>query len=349
MKSVAARPSTSEIAVVSCADDAYAMPLGVTIWSALDALHPECRMRLFILDGGISAESKARLTASWNDPRLVVQWLRPDVNAVRDLPVSDHISVAAYLRLLMPTLLPADVKRVIYVDADMLVRRDLAELWAEPQGEHAALAVQDLAAPYFDAESSIPQIQRCRGHLAAFTPVANYRELDLPTDNKYFNSGLLVLNIDQWRREKIGEQVLDCLREHRQHVLWWDQYALNVVLARKWRALDLRWNQGAHVFVYPTWRESWLGQAEFARLRNDPWIVHFCSPSKPWHYFCRHPYTFEFRSCLKRTAWRDWRPEAPDRLLSKWWDFHYRPLRSEWKAHMRTVKRAIRGEKRKSA
>jgi lipopolysaccharide biosynthesis glycosyltransferase len=341
--------ATSEIVVVSCADEAYAMPLAVTIRSALDALAPACRMRLFILDGGISAESQAKLAASWNDPRLAVEWLRPDVDAVRDLPVSDHISIAAYLRLLMPALLPADVQRVIYLDADMFVRRDLLDLWSEPQGEDAALAVQDLAAPFLDAEASIPQFQRCCGHLAAFTPVANYRDLGLPTANKYFNSGLLVLNIEQWRRERIGEQVLDCLREHRRHVLWWDQYALNVVLASKWRALDLRWNQGAHVFVYPTWRESWLDQQRFVQLRNDPWIVHFCSPSKPWHYFCRHPYASDFRACLRRTEWREWRPMAPDRLLSKWWDFHYRPLRNEWKAHLRTVKRAIRGEKRRAA
>lgn len=351
MKSVASSAAVQEqeIVVVSCADDAYAMPLAVTVRSALETLEPGCRIRLFILDGGISPESKSRLTGSWDDPRLSVEWLRPDVELVRDLPVSDHISIAAYLRLLMPALLPDDVKRVIYMDADMLVRRSLTALWREPQGDDAILAVQDLAAPYFDAEASIPQFERCRGHLAAFAPVANFQELGLPSDNKYFNSGLLVVDVDKWRREQIGRQVLDCLRDHREHVLWWDQYALNAVLARQWRALDLRWNQGAHVFVYPTWRESWLDRQQFSQLRNDPWIVHFCSPAKPWHYFCRHPYTAEFRDCLKRTEWRAWRPEAPDRLLSKWWDFHYRPLRSEWKAHMRTVKRAIRGDKRKAA
>ena len=126
------RSSTSdsrEIVVVSGCDDGYAMPLAVTIRSALDRLGADRRMRLFILDGGLSEENKARLAKSWSDPRLTFQWLRPDVDLVRDLPVSDHISIAAYLRLLMPELLPRDVTRVIYMDADMMVRRDLGELF----------------------------------------------------------------------------------------------------------------------------------------------------------------------------------------------------------------------------
>ena len=342
-------PAMQEIAVVSCADENYAMPLAVTIRSMLDSLRRDCRVRLFILDGGITPASQARLVASWKDSRLTVEFLRPDVDLVRDLPVSEHISAAAYLRLLMPSLLPAEVSRVIYLDADMLVRRDLAELWAEEQGGFAALAVQDLAAPYFNAETSIPGFDDKKKHLAAFTPIANYRELCLSPANKYFNSGLMVIDVAQWRRDRIGDQVLNCLREHREHVLWWDQYALNVVLAERWRALDLQWNQGVHVYICRNWTESWLDRATFTQLRKAPWIVHFCSPAKPWHYFCRHPFTGEFRRSLRQTAWRDWRPAPPERLLSKWWDFYYRPVRNEWKTQVRALKKAVRGDKRRAA
>jgi lipopolysaccharide biosynthesis glycosyltransferase len=158
-----------------------------------------------------------------------------------------------------------------------------------------------------------------------------------------------VADLAQWRRERYAEQMLACLRDHREHVLWWDQYALNVVLAGKWRALDCRWNQGAHIFVYPDWRKSPLDRATFAQLRRDPWIVHFCSPSKPWHYFCRHPFARDFRRCLRETDWQAWRPEKPDRYLSELWQFHYQPLRSEWKRHVRALKQTIRGNRRKAA
>jgi lipopolysaccharide biosynthesis glycosyltransferase len=337
-----------EVVVVSAADDGYAMPLAVTIRSALDHLGPGRRMRVFVLDGGLSDESAARMMTSWRDPRLAVEWIRPDLQQVSDLVVSHQVNSVTYLRLLMPHLLPSDVGRVIYIDADMLVRRDLGQLWDEPQADHAALAVPCVAAPYIDA-SSLPNFEACRPYLAAVTPVANFRELGLPSGGKYLNGGLLVANLDQWRRDRFSEQMLRCLRDHRQHVLWWDQYALNVVLAGRWRALDYRWNQGAHLYAYPGWRNSPLDEAAFDQLRRDPWIVHFCSPSKPWQYFCPHPFTRSWRKCLRGTAWKDWRPQRPADFVRLWWDFHYQPLRTQWKTQTRALKRAVGYKPRRAA
>lgn len=343
-------PGTSrDIVVVSATDDGYAMPLAVTIRSALNHLGPDRRMQLYVLDGGLSEESKARLLKSWGDPRLSVEWVCPDMELVRDLIVSHQVNVVTYLRLLMAQVLPEHVARVIYLDADMLVRRDLGDLWDEDQGRYAVLAVPDVAAPHLDAVTSLSTFARCQRHLAAHTPIPNYRELGLPADAMYFNGGMLVADLAQWRRENFAEQMLKCLREHRQHVLWWDQYALNVVLAGKWRALDFRWNQGAHLFVYPSWRESPLDRQTFARLRKSPWIVHFCSPSKPWQYFCHHPFSRGFYRCLEQTDWRGWRPERPEDFLRLWWDHHYRPLRTQWKSRVRAIKQFIRPNRRRVA
>ena len=335
-----------DVVVVSAADDAYAMPLAVTVRSALDTLHESRRLRLYVLDGGLSGPTKNRLVRSWADPRLEVSWVRPDLSQVRDLLVSDHVNMVTYLRLLMPLVLPREVERAIYLDADMLVRRDLGQLWDEPQGDHAVLAAVDVAAPCIDAEASLPSFEHCRKYLAARTPVLNYQELGISPEARYFNGGLLVADLARWRRDWLAEQMLRTLREHRQHVLWWDQYALNAVLAGKWRELDGRWNQGAHLFVYPNWRQSPLDRQQYEQLRDDPWIVHFCSPSKPWHYFCRHPYAGEFRACLARTAWRDWRPERPDRFLHQWWDYHVEPVRRQVTSQARAIRSAVAPKRR---
>jgi lipopolysaccharide biosynthesis glycosyltransferase len=347
-----ARTNTStehDVVVVSAADDNYAMPLAVTIRSTLDTLDPRRRLRLYVLDGGLGDNTKDRLLRSWSDPRLSVEWIQPDMSQVGDLMVSHQVNVVTYLRLLMPYLLPTHVARAIYIDADMLVRRDLGELWDEPQGSHAVLAAPDAAAPVFDAPAALRNFENCRSYLAAHTPIANYRELGLPADARYFNGGLLVANLDLWRREKLADTMLRCLREHREHVLWWDQYALNVVLAGRWRAFDERWNQGAHIYAYPNWRLSPFDRATFAQLRIAPWIVHFCSPSKPWHYFCHHPFTRDFYRCLDQTDWRGWRPERPANFLKNWWEFHYLPLRAEWKRRVRAAKQVVRPKRRKAA
>ena len=174
----------------------------------------------------------------------------------------------------------------------------------------------------------------------------NYRELGLPADAPYFNGGLMVADLACWRRENLAQQMLDCLHNNREHVLWWDQYALNVVLAKRWRPVDFRWNQGTHVYAYPSWEQSPVDRTTLSNLRHAPWIVHFCSPSKPWHYFNRHPFRREFfYQCLDRTAWKGWRPERPDQFLRRWWDFHYSPLQSR----VRTLKQSVRRTFRKAA
>jgi lipopolysaccharide biosynthesis glycosyltransferase len=349
MTLLSANQAARDIVAVSASDDGYAMPLAVTIRSALNHLGAGRRMQLFILDGGLTQQSKAHLLNSWTDPRLTVEWIRPNMDLVRDLHVSYQVTTVTYLRLLMAELLPASVTRAIYLDADMLIRRDLGKLWDEAQGEHTVLAVPDIAAPYIDAAVSMPNFEECRQHLCAFTPIANYRELGLAPNAQYFNGGLLVADVAQWRHENFAKRMLDCLRENREHILWWDQYALNVVLSGKWRPLDLRWNQGTHVYAFPSWRNSPVERETFTELRKSPWIVHFCSPSKPWHYFCRHPFRREFFRCLDQTEWKGWRPERPEQVLSKWWDFHIRPLQTQWKSKFRALKQTIRGKRRKAA
>ena len=63
-----------DVVVVSASDNGYAMPLAVTIRSALANFAPSRRMQLYVLDGGIDESNKRRLLESWKDPRLTVQF-----------------------------------------------------------------------------------------------------------------------------------------------------------------------------------------------------------------------------------------------------------------------------------
>lgn len=331
-------PMHQEVVAATAADENYVVPLAATVRSAIDSLGPDRYLRLFVLDGGICSESRGKLMQSWADPRVRIEWITPDVNVVKHLPVSHHVSISCYLRLLLPELIPSDVGKLIYFDSDMLIRRDLSDLYAEPLGDHMALAVQEMAAPWMDAEIASDGYHRQKKFLSATRPVPNYRELGIRPEAPYFNSGLLVFDAKIWREHQTAKSVLECLEFHRDHVLWWDQYALNVVMADRWRPLDVRWNQTAAAFEYPNWQLSPLDQQAFQQIRNDPWIVHYCSPSKPWHYFCDHPYRQDFYDTLKRTEWRHWLPEKPADAMSARW----RQMRLKFRKTVRTVKANVR-------
>ena len=336
-----------DITVVCAADDAFALPLAVTIRSALEKLHPARRLRLFVLDGGISDISRRRLLDTWSLRDIEVHWITPDPAIVDDLHISRHVNLITYYRLLMPWVLPQAVNRVIFLDADLLVRRDLAELWDCDLDGQACLAAPDTAAPYIDARISLPNFDRCHRFLAAAEPVPNYRELGLDPTSAYFNAGVLLVDLKQWRQLEIASAALRCLRQHSQHVRWWDQYALNIVLAGRWKPLDARWNQGVHTYTFPTAAESPLSLEMYQALRRDPWIVHFTSQNKPWHYFCRHPFRREYLAAVDRTAWQGWRPDFPKvDGLRKWWQHQVAPMRHAVKVGVVRMKRLVGSDRR---
>ena len=107
------------------------------------------------------------------------------------------------------------------------------------------------------------------------------------------------------------------VREHREHVRYCDQYALNILFSEKWRPLDPRWNQNSNLWVWGGPHEGAFSQDLFWTLRNDPWIVHFTWLTKPWHYGCTHPYTRKFFQVVDRTAWR---------LQTRWFAHHGRSV-----------------------
>jgi len=68
-----------EIVVATASDENYAIGMAVTIRSTLDNLKAGRRLRVYVLDGGITDATKVRMLRSWQDPRVTVEWLRPDM------------------------------------------------------------------------------------------------------------------------------------------------------------------------------------------------------------------------------------------------------------------------------
>lgn len=307
--------------VVACAtDDRYAMPLAVTMLTAARSLPPGTRLRLFVLDGGLSEENRHRLEASWRNEPIELNWLQPDPNQVAGLKTSHHISPVAYYRILLPLVLPETLQRVLYLDCDLLIRDDLTQLWCQPLADHWCLAIPDVACPNVDARRGMSNFRRACPYLASLRPIPNYQDFDIDPHAPYFNSGVLLINLDAWRREGLPANMLECLRQHERHVWCWDQYALNIALAGHWRPLSLRWNVGTHVFEYPTLDHAPVQRDQFAAALEDPAIVHFTTEFKPWNYGIDHPYRSAFFDILDQTAWAGWRPTKPPFRLKQWWD-----------------------------
>ena len=307
--------------VLCAADENYVKPLTVMLHSAAAALDPARHLHVVLFDGGIEESSLNGIRESLIDYPVSIDILRPDLSQVNDLMTSHHITHTAYLRLMAARLLPDSIEKVIYLDSDVLVKDDLTRMWDMEVGDNYCLAATDISCPFIDArEVKDPKLQACKPWLNAISPVANWKELGIDGSANYFNSGVMVLNLKKWRQENVEKKLFECLRDNSKFVWCWDQYALNVVFAGKWGKLPLRWNQGAHVFKYPSHEQIPVDRESYESTRDRPAIIHYTTEWKPWDFEPFHPLRETFFDELDQTAWQGWRPTDPGFNFRKWWD-----------------------------
>jgi lipopolysaccharide biosynthesis glycosyltransferase len=298
------RSDTQSIILVCAADNNYAMPLAVTARSALANLQSDRKLHLFILDGGISETNKEKIARSLNSEQIDISWVKPDNSLFENLVLTRHLTTTCYYRLLIADFLPQELDKAIYLDTDMVVTGDLEELWNIDIGNNYALAVQD------DVELNISMSDGLR----------NYKEVGLNPDYKYFNSGLLVINLEKWRNEKIGEQVIEYIRQNRGYVRN-DQDGLNAILAGKWGEIHPKWNQMPRIYNYSLGENNPFPEDVYDELLNQPCVIHYTNSPKPWYAGlraeCTHPKKDLFFQYLDMTAWSGWRDTIWRRLARK--------------------------------
>jgi len=146
-------PSAPDPMVIACgADDHFAVPLAVTLYSTLTHLSEESPVSLCLLDGGISEKNRCRLNSvvenAPSPARVNLHWIRPDLTLLRDLRVQRWLTGAAYLRLLLPRILSERLEKVLYLDSDLVVRKNLMDLWNVDLDGYAVRAVQEFGQPY---------------------------------------------------------------------------------------------------------------------------------------------------------------------------------------------------------
>ena len=272
------------IHVLFCADNNYLRHAAVAAVSLLSA-SGETPVVVHVMTTGPAPGDLERLEASLNPfARASLQIHRVVDDRLETAFVDRYLTREAYLRFLAPKVLPPEVGRVIYLDCDLVVLDDLVPLWSTDLGDHAVGAVAEL-----DWSGGGAEIRLTR--------------LGIPADHVYVNSGVLLLDLVRWRRERLAEKIFDFVAARGADLSYHDQDALNAVLWREIHHLDRRWNVQA--MMYGRWyRRNMPADHRATRAaRSRPAILHYTTASKPWNWRRptrkRHLY-YRF---LDRTAW----------------------------------------------
>lgn len=288
------------ITLVCAADAAYVRPLAAMVESVLAHRAGDLPVDIYVLAGGILPDDRARMTTAWAAKGATAHWLEPGDSRFAGVPVWGRMPVTTYYKLAIADLLPDHVKRAIWLDCDLLMVGDVTRLWESDLGGHHALAVQDRIVPTVSSSFGI----------------RTWKALGLPADAPYFNAGVMLIDLDRWRRDRVSDEVVEYLRAHHRSVYFWDQEGLNVVLAGRWGRLDEAWNCNVAV---PGAFEEIAARAAGEGARG-PWILHFAGNIKPWRFPSSNRHRKLFFEYLDRTPWVGWRP-APS-IEGRVFDFY---------------------------
>jgi lipopolysaccharide biosynthesis glycosyltransferase len=282
-------PSGSKpaVPVVFACDEGYAMPLATVMRSLVESNPAHWPLPVYVLTGEFSEASRQRVQTSLPQDSVQLHWLTVDLSKYTHFATLPHISTATYARLLIPDLFPAPITRVLYLDADMLVLDDLARVWEADLGGKPVGAVGDLINDILERGESGWE--------------------DVASVARYFNAGVLLMDLVAWRVERISERALEYLAAHPKTRMA-DQDALNAACDGRWHELPARWNFASHL----------SGDIGVLPAAERPGIAHFITFRKPWLAQHRSPNArfydaFRSRTCYARTF--------PERLHDGWLRF----------------------------
>lgn len=272
---------------VLCATDAnYAALCGVMLTSLLEN-NKDKNIRIFIFTQGISDEDRIKYNKLGEVYSAEVNILIIESKEFEKCPIwpGDRLSVAAYYRLMVSSLLPTSIEKVLYLDCDLIVNGSIEPLWQQDINDVAVGAVPD--AQFFNEEF--------------------YERLKLPKNKTYFNSGVMLINLKYWREHDIQERCFTCIEKQAECLRYHDQDTLNVVLQDEVKILPLTYNlQGT--FLLTVFKEHYksgvITLEDIVRTSENPLIIHYIGGDKPWNKRSIQPFKSYFRYYKQKSLWK---------------------------------------------
>ncbi len=273
----------TEVNIAYITDANYLYPTQVAVYSAIKNKCPNNIYHFYILTDNVPMDQAQKAFAPMARKDVIFKIVPQQ--KVLDIEFSDfleHISSAAMLKFMIAEALP-EVNRVIYMDSDTVVVKDLADLFNQDLEGNIVGAVTDIA--------TMAQ----PGYLATI----GYRE------SQYFNAGMFLLDLQQMRNRGIGAHLNEYVRNN-PNLVFIDQDAYNVVLRKKIKKLSYNYNCMASMFFEKNKKVSFVNylrhrvlgrsilKSQFLKLYKDELplfyrnvfkdvvMFHYFGFSKPW-------------------------------------------------------------------
>lgn len=247
------------IPVVLATNKNYCLPCVVTINSIIQNADKTKKYAVFVLHSELDNTDIEHLESMCTD-NVFVHCISVDINRLVGNNfdyTTAHYSKEMYYRILIADMFGI-YNKVIYIDCDLVLNTDIANLY---------------------------QTDLCDNVIAAvINPViysTDYIKNTLGVDpEKYFNSGVLIINIKKFKELKIKERCLNLLQEIKS-LRFPDQDVLNIACQGSVLYLDIRWNY-QWFFKIDNIQLPTYCKEQYDMASSNPYIIHYSSGKKPW-------------------------------------------------------------------
>lgn len=169
------------------------------------------------------------------------------------------VTKTTYLRFLLPDLL-GNIQKIIYMDVDTAVLGDIAQLFDFSLNGAWIGGVRDIA-------GSEDKAKRCA-------------ELGIPDIDHYINAGVLLIDLEQFRKENLSDAMMNAAAE--KTYAYNDQDIINMICYGKICFLPYACNAIVDYLNHPEMISEVLN-IDYLKETENPLILHYAGKTKPWY------------------------------------------------------------------
>ncbi|WP_158827761.1 glycosyltransferase family 8 protein [Mucilaginibacter lacusdianchii] len=236
--------------------------------------NPDSEFHIHTIVTGVSESDKKDMKDYVEQHNSTIFFYEISPESIARLSKTSHayLTVAAYYRMFFPALVPSTVQKILYLDTDIIVIGNLAELYNTNLNGYPAAAVAEV-----NATPSRP-------------------DLGIHEIGSYFNSGVMLMNVPEWKAQNVTERAIQFVQDFPEKIVWMDQDALNVVLMNNYVKLHPKYN------VIPFDIPLYLPKIKYREFLSSKVIIHYTlKEHKPWVMFSVNKFKFLYYYYLRRS------------------------------------------------
>lgn len=243
--------------ILIASDDNYVPPASVLIKSLCENCSQ--KVEIFYLFDSLKHRNYKRLVNDVERWGGTIHCIEVNDSCFDNVPVCAHFTKETYFRLLATELLPDTVDRILYLNPDIIVTKDICEFYEQSfvsNGEEKALIACEDAAISYDKKV--------------------YSILNMPDNVRYFNAGVILMNMRKLRQLDYKEAIFEFIYSKGKELRYLDQDALNAFYFDK------------TVFCEEKYNLLLCNVSANSKKISDAYILHFAGPHKPWKVGYKH-------------------------------------------------------------